>query len=214
LQRRSFSELQSAVFQNDSFCNVVYIPPPSIPPRGCVVKELYFSTCNASGRWISFDSKILNACHSDLVDVFLDCSLPFERILFKNIFCAMCNIPDWINHLTTECVSSINLFDWRAENIVSFAALIDLGANDEVELSEKWTECSANSLYESHVVSWNKNLLLVIFGILNVLVASNYCHLLQMGLTAVIQRKFHFVTTHFFGVKTIFTFAASNIRCR
>ncbi|XP_048748034.2 uncharacterized protein LOC125660243 [Ostrea edulis] len=150
LKRRSFPELQSVVYKNNSFCNVVYIPPPSTQTSECVIKESYVSICNESGQWEHFDSKILNACHSGVVHVYLDCSFTFERKLYKNVFCAMCNIPDWINHLAMECISSIETFNWRAK-LVSFSALIDFEANDEVEIPDKGTECSVDSLYESRV---------------------------------------------------------------
>jgi hypothetical protein len=153
MKRRSFAELQSAVFQNNSVCNIVYIPPPSIQTTGCVDKEFYIGSCNESGQWETFDDKILSACHADVVNVYLDCSLPYERRLFKNIFCAMCNTPDWINGLAIECLTSINLFENIASNLVSFTALIDLGDKGKVEIPHEGTVCSSDSLYESRVVS-------------------------------------------------------------
>ncbi|XP_061189512.1 uncharacterized protein LOC133197467 [Saccostrea echinata] len=147
IQTQSLDQLQSVAFQKNSLCNVIFVPQTSTFTRDCFSEKLYISNCNETGEWKIFDSIIFNACHSDFVYVYLECSTAFERRVFKNIFCAMCNFHDWDSSLGIECVSSVEVYDLKNPfSLVSFSALIDFRANEDVPTPSEGTKCSKDSL--------------------------------------------------------------------
>ena len=157
LRTNTLSYLQSIVFYDKSLCNIVFAPPVTrTQTKLCVVEQRYVSGCNKTGLWKTFDKTIFNACNSNFVDVYLDCSVLFERKLYKNIYCAMCNIENWRKELTIECKSSVDVFDLQdLQYLVSFSALIDFRKLYEVKSVSKNqdSQCPEDSLYEPRLVS-------------------------------------------------------------
>ncbi|XP_062613802.1 uncharacterized protein LOC134275543 [Saccostrea cucullata] len=152
LQTQSLDQIQSTVFHKNTLCNVIFVPQTSTFAKDCFPEKQYVSNCNETGQWKNFDSIIFNACHADFVDVYLECISAFERNLYKNIFCAMCNVPDWNNSLGIECVSSGEIFDLKSPfSLVSFSALIDFRENGDVSAPSEGTKCSKDSLYEPYI---------------------------------------------------------------
>lgn len=53
--------------------------------------------------WKNYDVYIENGCNLDFFDKYMFCELRLRILFFKNIFCVMCNVGNWIIDLMIEC---------------------------------------------------------------------------------------------------------------
>lgn len=149
----SYDLLYPVMLQKDPLCNVVYVPPEKQKPHRCFQEEMYVASCGANYPLTSFNQIIHEACLSDYINYYFLCRSPFEMILYKNVFCAMCNTVDWQSDLTIECAASV--MDRRnLGSVVVFSAVIDFLENQDHQPQKEDRECSSISPYDKELVCY------------------------------------------------------------
>lgn len=73
--------------------------------------------------WKNYDVDIENGCNLDFFDKYMFCELRLRILFFKNIFCVMCNVGNWIIDLMIECEKQIYL---GGGDLVLFFVLLDV----------------------------------------------------------------------------------------
>ncbi|KAL8566386.1 hypothetical protein ACOMHN_049344 [Nucella lapillus] len=93
--------LKDAELGENDVCDLVHLPPPGSSPTKCPSFYPYSTpqhpdpvirTCNITGLWKTFNSRIYNQCTntSPLLSLVVR-EYPKPRRTFANLFCAMCN---------------------------------------------------------------------------------------------------------------------------
>lgn len=82
-------------------CNILFSSPNS--SRNCsILSSEIVASCNVSGSWVNYDKHMDQACHS---------SYYAPMGIFKNIFCAICNPPEFQDNLMIEkCENSTTTY--------------------------------------------------------------------------------------------------------
>ena len=82
---------ETADFLN--LCQVNYVTPRGVRREAChsdfIKPDKFISTCNETGAWSNYDADVVELCYT--LPPALTYRLSVNMIVFKNMFCALCN---------------------------------------------------------------------------------------------------------------------------
>jgi hypothetical protein len=150
-QITSWDELRKRLLDYSPTCFLDFVPPSLIykdRSKRCYKEDVLIKTCNYTSEWIEYDASIASGCHMDYNDPYIYCRVKEVGLVYKNVFCAMCNVRNWRTDLFIKCpkdavVSSVNL--------VSFSALLDFRGSYSV-VENKRRECPEQHVYDPVMV--------------------------------------------------------------
>lgn len=144
---------------SQSDCSVSYVPPSQSQPRQCHSRPAIISTCNVTGKWTKRDFFLERACHNYLTPKLV------EDVLYKNVFCFMCNHDDEpaTQMLLTSCQKELQRPDSALELTIRH---LDVATVEEASPrfgSVPYKLCGRQGIYDSHEVCMVVKILHVFF---------------------------------------------------
>ncbi|XP_062618675.1 uncharacterized protein LOC134280286 [Saccostrea cucullata] len=144
-QYRSQEQLQKAILNNQSSCILDFVPPSYLDDRvrKCKTIQEVNTKCNVTGEWDEYNFDIERGCVGDFYSPYMFCpSTLTSYTLYKNIYCAMCNVRNWTTGLMTECSEPHYVND-----VTTFSALLDFRGSYSKE-NDQPKECPKKQIYD------------------------------------------------------------------
>jgi hypothetical protein len=152
LQINSEEELRQHLFGPFTTCSLDFIPPSFIQEdktKMCFLVDAMIKECNYTSEWMKYDVAISRGCHMNYVDPYIYCRRDKVDLVYKNMFCAMCNVKNWKTDLFIECPEEFFLGN---DNMISFSAMLDFKGIYTSD-SNQYRECPEQHAYDAVMVS-------------------------------------------------------------